>query len=190
MNNIFLPLGVGRLVLRLATHAQWAGGCGRHYWNGDFCFLYFDEIKSLSQVPSRASIGTQTVCILTCSTLLWELDTVGSFDILEIAWGQEWWMRGSFMLELQTCLWLNCWIRSLGIFKLSSHMEMKRITCNPNHFLSILLAFPQLCYHLSQKHCLDKDKLEQFLTLKQNIELLLLSSRAVLSTIFEEFHFF
>lgn len=64
------------------------------------------------------------------------------------------------------------------------------LICNPNHLLSVLLAFPPLCCHLSQKHCLDKDKLEQLLALKQNIELLLLSPRAVPSTIFEEFHIY
>lgn len=60
------------------------------------------------------------------------------------------------------------------------------LICNPNHLLSVLLAVPALCYHLSQKHCLDKDKLEQLLALKQNRELFLFSPRAVYwSTIFE-----
>lgn len=52
------------------------------------------EMRGLSHVPTgdspRACPGTQVVCILSCSSGLWEPDPVGSFGILAIAWGQEW----------------------------------------------------------------------------------------------------
>lgn len=41
-------------------------------------------------VPELLLAPRLPVCILTCSSGLWEPDTVGSFGILEIAWGQQW----------------------------------------------------------------------------------------------------
>ena len=80
---------------------------------------------------------------------------------------------------------------------MSSCMEGNGIKPSPKHsfvilitFSPFLLAFPPFCYHLSQKHCLDKDKSKQLLALQQNIELFLFSPRAVPSTIFEEFHIY
>lgn len=61
----------------------------------------------------------------------------------------------------------------------------------PDSSFVILTTFSLFCWLLPcppyvticLKHCLGKDKLEQLLTLGQNVELLLVSPRAVLSTL-------